>query len=430
MRSELFDKIRRLTLLLMISGAMNILMVAFLSFYYFKERPPTPICEKMPDYSKKASGAIVIESSNSDLLRNYQSLSIGDLIEKLYDNRLASDGFTHRDLALGYLLTNNHFDIVKALKGETFPSQKRTIAYRDNRQSLCKITTFSDLNDKHYEKIIAFAKTEQWPLTPEGLFLTLQTQIEEKNKNLKYAFYLTPEFLAVDLLFKRGTQETPRGELLDVLLEGTWQELSAFTEKQRIAQDLSQEQRRQFLLGYIKQGSITAANLILKIDPYFTTKKLDDDQVLAILQHLTKRTPEAARFALEILASPRRDAVWQEAADRLYSFVGEEKPKEYSKNSVLARFLPLAVRQQEKAPIKRVDKIIAYNLEEKKQPQKNPTPPPQKKEKEKWKRAYTAKNGDSLWKIGRMFNVDVEELKKHNKLTSDTLAPGTMIIVP
>jgi hypothetical protein len=29
-----------------------------------------------------------------------------------------------------------------------------------------------------------------------------------------------------------------------------------------------------------------------------------------------------------------------------------------------------------------------------------------------------------------MFNIDIEELKRRNNITTDALAPGTMLIVP
>jgi LysM repeat protein len=60
-------------------------------------------------------------------------------------------------------------------------------------------------------------------------------------------------------------------------------------------------------------------------------------------------------------------------------------------------------------------------------PEKTPRP---KSVITQWKRAYTVKSGDSLWKIGRMFNIDIDELKRRNNITTDSLAPGTMLIVP
>lgn len=45
-------------------------------------------------------------------------------------------------------------------------------------------------------------------------------------------------------------------------------------------------------------------------------------------------------------------------------------------------------------------------------------------------RLYIVQEGDSLWKIARRFNVDVEHLRAHNKLKSDALKPGTPIRIP
>ena len=45
-------------------------------------------------------------------------------------------------------------------------------------------------------------------------------------------------------------------------------------------------------------------------------------------------------------------------------------------------------------------------------------------------RSYVIREGDSLWKIARLFNVDVELLKKHNRLTSDAIRPGVVLKIP
>lgn len=445
MRRELLSRVQRLSLLVMISGSLNIFMAALLCFFYFKEHPPAPIYEGMP-YSEGRKSVVAIETSNSDLIRFFASLSMEQLVEKLQDKRLANDGFSCRDLALGCLVTIHHFDIVKALKGDKAPEQRRMIAYHDRQGGRHEIATYSDLNEGHYSKIINFAKTEEWPLTPKGLFLTLKEQGESADKSLRYAFYLTPEFLIAELLLKRANVNISKQELLTFLTEGSWELLSDFSAKQCISQSLTHEDRRQFLTSYIEQGSIMAAELLLKTDPHYAAKKLDDEQVLALLKLAGKRTPEAARFALEMLVSPRQDKVWQEAAKRLYEFAGEKEPGSFDRNQVLERFLPVAVRQKENVSLKKAENMTVKNSEE---------PKPAKlaykigakayDEKtvgkiiegkkahsavEKWKCAYTIKEGDSLWKIARLFNVEIEELKRRNNLFSDTLTPGTMIMVP
>jgi LysM repeat protein len=45
-------------------------------------------------------------------------------------------------------------------------------------------------------------------------------------------------------------------------------------------------------------------------------------------------------------------------------------------------------------------------------------------------RTYVVQEGDSLWKIARRFNVEVEALKRRNELKSDTIKPGSTLTIP
>src|SRR5262245_8555802 len=119
------------------------------------------------------------------------------------------------------------------------------------------------------------------------------------------AFYLTPEFLSVELLFNRSEKEVEKQELLQMLCEGEWKLLSFFTEQQRAVQDLSAARRQRFLLDYVERGNRKAAYLLLKTDGDFAAHKLDDPHVMALLRLLPHKTPEAEQFALEQLTSPR-----------------------------------------------------------------------------------------------------------------------------
>lgn len=438
MRNELLHKFKKLTQLLIVSGSLNILMLALLFYWYFKEQPPTPLCERKPTSYDSQIGYGTIEYGNEEVLRQFEKMSMSQLMEKLKDARLVESGFAIRDLALGSLLTYHHFDLQRALAGARMPIQKRYIIFKDIQGQKKELITYSDINPDQYEKILAFINTEKWPYTTQGLFILLKEKRPEKDKSLEYAFLITPEFQAVDLLFKRSNVDIPRGEILDFLLEGSWKMLSNFAEKQRLQQDLSPEKRRELLFSYIENESAAAAALLLKTDSNTVAKKFDDTQVATILKYSTKRTPHTARFALAMLASPRNDKVWKEAAYRLYEFAGEAIPTEFNRNSVLARFLPLAIKKttsSETSKRKNVETIVAEKLEQKKPA--NPRPVQDQdveqdtaKHKNKWKRAYISQEKDSLWKISKMFNVDIEELKQQNNLTNDSLKPGTMIIVP
>lgn len=453
MRNELINRFRKLTLLLIISGSLNILMFALIFYWFFKERPPTPTFEKQPvSYFSQANYG-TIEYGNEELLKQFEKMPMAQLLEKLGDTRLVENGFSVRDLALGALITFHHFDLPRALTGSRMPVQKRYLVFVDGLGQKKELLTYSDIHTDQYDKINAFASTEKWPQTSQGLFSLLQHRPKERIKSLEYAFFITPEFQSADLLFKRSNENIAREEILDFLLEGSWKMLSNFTEKQRLQQDLSDEKRRELLFSYIENESAAAAALLLKTDSNHIAKKFDDAQVTTILKYSTKRNAHTARFALAMLASPRSDKVWKEAAHRLYEFAGEPPPGEFQRNNALARFLPLAMKDTLPSEIpkrKNVETIVAEKLEQKKPANPRPvqniestghnspikevaasqTKSKTGQSKEKWKRAYITQEKDSLWKISRMFNVDIEELKQQNNISTETLKPGTMIIVP
>ena len=44
--------------------------------------------------------------------------------------------------------------------------------------------------------------------------------------------------------------------------------------------------------------------------------------------------------------------------------------------------------------------------------------------------SYTVKKGDTLYSISKRFNISVEDLKKMNKLNSNTIEIGQTLLVP
>jgi len=406
MKQELLKKIRKLSKLLLASGSLNIFMAALLFYWYFVERPPTPVCERKPITIAQSTAPKISTFTNEELLRGFEGLTFPQLVGQLKNLDLADNGFSMRHIALGSLISHHHLDFNKAMLGKPKPAEKRYLTYKDRQGRKNEIITYSDVTDEHFDAILTFVQTEKWPQTPYGLFLKLKSPNSLNDPNMQYAFYITPEYLTIELLLKRADPSIERVEILSILLEGTWESLASFTERQRISQDLSDVQRRIFLLSYIDNGSATAAELLLKTDFNYAAKKLDDDHAATILKLTKKRTPESARFALTMLASPRSNKVWEEAAGRLYEFAGETNHSD--RNTALMRFLPLA-----KAP----------------EPKPSIIPKPTVKS-DKWKRGYTVQTGDSLWKISRRFNVDLSELKNRNSITTDWVKPGTLLLIP
>lgn len=397
---------RRLMQALFLSGGLNIIFLTLLGYGFISEKPIAPLIEQKPALKQSLEASLAIEWSNSEAIRTFKSLSYEKLIAKLNDSSLVENGYALRDLALATLAGFYHFDISRALKGTRQPLQKRLITYGKTRDGKpAQLIVYPGLTDLHFKAIMDFARTERWPQTSQGLYFILHKKADP-DPSLADAFYLTAEFTAVETLFKRSDAAVEKKELLNVIREGSWKVLSCFAEQQKMAQDLSAANRQRFLLEYIKMKSKSAAYLILKTDGAFALKKLDDDTILAMLNLLDAPSPEAEKFALELLTSPRSDAVWRLAGGRLYEYAGEPKPEKSLHHTALVRFVPQA---SDFLPANDPKSVI----------------PPLPME-----RTYIVQDGDNLWKIARRFRVDVDTIRVHNKIEGDFLHPGNILKIP
>lgn len=406
--------IRKLTAFLVVSGSLNILLVVLIFYWAISDRPPTPYIELKPANKQEQQTPLAIDRSDSEVIRYFRRMPLQWLISRLNNTQLVENGYTQRDLALASLVAFHYFDLERAFAGLSKPQQKRLIVYgqfRDGRSA--ELIVYPGLSDKHFEAARNFATTERWPLTTRGMFLALQKEEkEEYDSHLLDAFYMTPEFSTVEMLFSRSELLVGREELLKVILEGNWTQLSGFVEQQRKSQDLSQARRQSFLLDYAANKSKAAAQVMLKTDGTFAAKKLDDSQVVMLLQLVDEKSTQAKQFALTLLKSPRSDAVRKLAADRLYEYAGADMPetalKTVSQQSLPSKPLPLSI----KAPI---PSVTMGKL-------------PQSVQNTDI--YYVVQDGDNLWKIGRRFGVDVEVIRSFNQLDKDLLHPGRTLRIP
>lgn len=414
-------QIRKLSKALLISGTLNIAILTFLFYWIIKESPPTPYCEQKPANRKELQAPLAAEKSNAYTIRTFRTLSLEQLILRLGNTQLVENGFTQRDLALSALVSFHFFDLQRALLNHSMPLQQRKIPFgTDPKGKIIETIVYPGLSDEQFQAIHNFALKEKWPLTTRGLLRQLRKQGEQYDPTLLDALYLSSEFSAVETLFSRSHIAVNKSELIPILLEGHWKLLAEFAEQQKIAQDLTPARRQNFLLKYVAHGSTAAAYLLLKIDNEFAIKKLDDNQVISILNLLKDQTKESEKFALAILTSPRGDAVRNKAAEALYRLAGEPLPEKNLYASSLARFVPQVLP-------------LAPAIAKKK------TPAIQKKTSAIQKgqpaslrasQTYTIKEGDSLWKISKKFKVSIEAIKKHNRLQSDFLKPGNTLKIP
>lgn len=459
--------IRKLTTILMISGALNVILLMIFFYWSFKETIPTPYFELKPANKQEEQLPLAIDHSNSDVIRYLRVLPMERLIARLNQTQLIENGYTLRDLTLACLVDIHHFDLTRALAGHHQSEQKRTIIYGKHRNGQnAELSVYAGLSDQQYQAIINFATTERWPLTSHGLYLALKKQ-KEIQPSLVDTFIMTPEFLAVEMLFSRSPVGVDKKELLQVLLQGDWPMLFSFVEQQKMHQDLSDARRQRFLLDYIQHHSSAAALLLLKTDSALVVNKLDDNQEIEILRLLENKSPEGEKFAISLLTSPRSDAVWKAAAERLYAYAGEPLPEKYHHHAALSRFVsksPMIVPPTSERTLSQVtmqsSKAATRKLFEPKvavndqtTPAKVKSPPNQKTiatsrssvqnilppvmqaqhnpgRAPRKERFYVVQEGDSLWKISKKFNVDVDKIRANNKLESDFLKPGRPLVIP
>lgn len=405
------NRTKWLTQALIISGTLNIGLIATFAYFVLKDKQETLAIEHKPTNSKDA------HLSNAQLLHSYSLLPYQELLLRLENNDHIEEGLTKRDLSLACLVAFHHFNLDKALGGLSL--QKRTIPFSNSEgQQTIDVPVFPGLSDYQFKAIVQYAKTEQWPLTSQGLFYELKRSAFPKDPSLLEAFYLSSEYhAAYTLLTKTGLNLT-REQVVDLIEEGEWKALSELSIQQRAAIDLTPDKRRQFLLGYLNNHSKIAAKLLLDNDMDFVSKRLDDGQILNLLDLYTERTPFLEQFAKELLSSPRTDAVWRRASSLLYAFAGEVL-EPYDHLAATQRFLPQPVQQ-----VPEVQPVIMQT----RAAFQSPTPPPAA-EKSK-KKLHTIEPGDNLWKIARKYHVSVDELMRTNRMDSEKLRAGKQLEIP
>jgi LysM repeat protein len=429
--------IRRLIVALAASGLLNILLVSLIVYWIAKETPPTPYIEQKPALKQERQAPLAVEAGNAELIHYFRSLDFHQLVEKLSNRQLIENGYAQRDIALACLVTFHQFDLSRALLGHTYPEQQRQITYGMLKSGKpAAITVYPELSDNQYAAIIDFAVTERWPLTAKGLFWQIKKQKGDVDATLRDAFYMTPEFLALELLLNRSDLVIPKEEILNLIGEGSWTMLSDFSSQQKLVQDLSPPRRQRFLLDYIDYKSKTAALILIKVDNEFALKKLDDKHVTTLLHLLTEKTSDSEKYAVDLLKSPRSDTVWKTAAALLYRYEGETVPDKFIHHMAMKRFVPgqSMVEMPADKPLVVQKPKVAKPLPLKTQVPKKAVvaqaAPPPKQKPERKDRQYIVQEGDTLWKVSRRFNVHIDALRSYNKLKSDALQPGTQLRIP
>lgn len=379
-------KIRVLTNLLIVSIACNIGLTTYLLFRKVGSDQIQVVTKRQ----------IELEETNGEVLKTFFALSMGELLSQLREKNLLEDGYTKRDLALACLVNYHYFDINRAVSGVKLQKRMLTFVHKKGGETF-HLEVFPGLTDEHFSMIIHFGEREKWPLTPEGLFMTMQ-KMSSIPESLSAAFFATPEFYALYSLFNRGKEKINAKDLLSLFLETSWSSLITLLEKQ----EGGFEETRSYLSEAIDQKSKKAASIWIELDSEYLHRRLDDNKLHAILELAQENTPPIHVFLKQLLYGVRSDQIRKEAAYKLYHFEGESPPEPYDHKEALKKFIPAML------PSASEEKALALPL----------------------KKKYKVEEGDSLWKIAKKHKVNIEDLRKENGLKTDQLRKGQELIIP
>jgi hypothetical protein len=412
--NSLIEKTRWLSHALIISGALNIGFLGtfvLMTVHNAHRKVTTTQAATTLSISPMVS---YVSSDGLELLSEYFEYSYEALLRELESKELVEDGYTKRDYALACLVSFHYFDLHKALAGIVLQTRTLEIIHKEGGERM-KLEMFPGLEDGHFQALISFAKLEKWPLTPQGIYFAIQRVggLDRIPLSLKEAFFLTPQFHCLWLLFNRLEKPLSLEELLHIALDADWDFLDKFYQGICRTQDFSEESRRRFLLSLLEKRSECAANILLHDDREFALTKLDDNSVLFLLSKVNRNTPKAEGIARQLLMSVRSDAVLKAAGYKLYELAGEKPPASYDHKEALLRFLPNFFQKE--------DFIVKTQRQE-----SNMVNPPLMT-----KRYHTVVKGECLWKIAASYRVDLKELIKINELSATTpIKPGMKLEIP
>ncbi len=340
---------------LLVSGALNILLLGFFLFVMTKEKPNLFWAKVKPI----VNSTFILEEETSlvETLQLLRKLPFEQLIGKLSDSSMVEDGYTVRDLTLGVMLEEHRFDIDRALRGLQRPFEARRLQIQTLDDPF-EVTLYPLLSEEQMSAIEQFAKRERYPFSAEGLFAML---LKQEEPDLLAAFSMTTPFAKLEKLLLDWDLSTD--EIAHLVLASDFATFEAASR----ATDA-----KQFLKLYL--NSPFAAELLLKVDFSYALKKLDDASVISLINLLPADSDLAKSYAKELLNTTRSQAVLLLAGQK---FKVSQKP----------------------------------------------TPKPSEKK-------YEVESGDSLWKIAKKHEVSITALREKNRLESDTLQPGMLLLIP
>jgi len=202
---------------LLVSGALNVLLLIIVVGMLIRETPPLAFASFRESSSLSMRGPL--KGSSIAFLEILSTKSFAELIPLFQSNDALEEGVTKRDLVLAWMVAAHHFDLRKALFGLSKPISDRIVRVKVSEKTW-ELRLFPRLPQKHFESITQFLATEKWPFDAEGLYSKLKEGMREPT--LVEAFLWTKEYLLVERLLKETGLNVRPDEIVTRLLAQNW----------------------------------------------------------------------------------------------------------------------------------------------------------------------------------------------------------------
>ena len=465
---------KKLSLFLFASVFGNIILALALFSKLVTDQDPTQLFEKnnkQHDLGKAGKA----NKSLSATLSEFSVSSFHELIDELANRAFVEQGYRFCDVALSCLVAYHHFDLHKALGGAYPQSRDVTFAKAQSGETI-DIALFPGLTEAQLEAICHFAKTEEWPLTTQGLFHELKNQ-NKPPQNLLESFYSTAEFQSLYLYLQRAPRPISRKALSELLITSDYKQFERLALRVRKDPLLSADFRFQFYRTYLASPSKIAAYMLLENDESIALEQLLDREINLWLQMIDYVHPKYIALCNKLLTSPRTDDVWRQSAIGLLKAKNLPIPSPYNHSEALRVLFPEATWKpllqtvanvpptptlQEGPHLfptqERIEPSSSFTIAKtskedervsnarKSDTHRHETLPPRipydapretkikstgsSKERAKAHALHTVQEGESLWKISRKYKVSVERLMEFNQLESEKIKPGRVLKIP
>lgn len=357
----------------------------------------------------KVVGNLELPQVVADGVQRFFVKNFDELVSDLKDDTLIYDGYKIRDFALSCLVHFHYFDLEKAI-GKACQEIRKMSFMNQVGGEVFTIDLFPELEAFHFDLIEQFIKSTSWPLTNAGLYVELKSR-KDVPQSLKETMFALKPFQKITHAFYRYSGDvTPGGithdDILALLLDG---DIDLFTKVCETI-ECTPESIREMLLSYLHVGSKKAVELLLIYDADHVLHKLDDVDLKQMVALVQERSFVNFLFLKKLLCTFRSDALKKMAGMKLYELEGESIPEVYDHEVALKRFIPFLFNASKEEVL-----------------------PPKKKEPTIFKaeqKVHIVQEGESLWRLSKQYDVDLEELKTVNGIADNSLWVGQRLRIP